>query len=197
MDNFSFYGLKLQFSWVASFKLRNNRIFYSSFQKRVTYLAFGRQGVDSQKFWEQFQIINGFLSLNPGIVAGGGRIDKPVLKAGRAYYKYKAKRNCWPKVRGVAMNPVEHPHGGGNHQHIGKASTVKRGTSAGRKVCVFWALHFRLLQWSLNLLYYFDLNRIIYSSRLVLLLLEELVGFVVVRLIRRKEMIKLYSVLLK
>merc|ERR1712098_315063 len=69
-----------------------------------------------------------------GIVAGGGRIDKPMLKAGRAYHKYKAKRNSWPKVRGVAMNPVEHPHGGGNHQHIGKASTVKRGTSAGRKV---------------------------------------------------------------
>jgi len=39
-----------------------------------------------------------------GIVAGGGRIDKPILKAGRAYHKYKAKRNCWPKVRGVAMN---------------------------------------------------------------------------------------------
>merc|ERR1712186_225159 len=69
-----------------------------------------------------------------GLVAGGGRIDKPILKAGRAYHKYKVKRNCWPKVRGVAMNPVEHPHGGGNHQHIGKASTVKRGTSAGRKV---------------------------------------------------------------
>lgn len=68
------------------------------------------------------------------MVSGGGRIDKPMLKAGRAYHKYKAKRNCWPKVRGVAMNPVEHPHGGGNHQHIGKASTVKRGTSAGRKV---------------------------------------------------------------
>merc|ERR1711971_214393 len=69
-----------------------------------------------------------------GIVAGGGRIDKPMLKVGRAYHKYKVKRNSWPKVRGVAMNPVEHPHGGGNHQHIGKASTVKRGTSAGRKV---------------------------------------------------------------
>src|ERR1700722_695023 len=27
-----------------------------------------------------------------GVVAGGGRIDKPLLKAGRAYYKYKAKR---------------------------------------------------------------------------------------------------------
>lgn len=69
-----------------------------------------------------------------GIVAGGGRIDKPILKAGRAYHKYKVKRNCWPKVRGVAMNPVEHPHGGGNHQHIGKASTVRRDASAGRKV---------------------------------------------------------------
>jgi len=30
--------------------------------------------------------------------------------------------------------PVEHPHGGGNHQHIGKPSTVRRDTSAGRKV---------------------------------------------------------------
>merc|ERR1712216_74829 len=53
-----------------------------------------------------------------GIVAGGGRLDKPMLKAGRAYHKYRVKRNSWPKVRGVAMNPVEHPHGGGNHQHI-------------------------------------------------------------------------------
>ena len=32
------------------------------------------------------------------------------------------------------FQPVEHPHGGGNHQHIGKASTVRRDTSAGRKV---------------------------------------------------------------
>jgi len=69
-----------------------------------------------------------------GIVAGGGRIDKPMMKAGVAYHKYKVKRNCWPKVRGVAMNPVEHPHGGGNHQHIGFPSTVRRDTSAGRKV---------------------------------------------------------------
>ena len=41
-----------------------------------------------------------------GIVAGGGRLDKPMLKAGRAYFKYKAKRNSWPKVRGVCMNVI-------------------------------------------------------------------------------------------
>ncbi|THD21483.1 Ribosomal protein L8 [Fasciola gigantica] len=69
-----------------------------------------------------------------GLVAGGGRVEKPILKAGRAYHKYKAKRHCWPRVRGVAMNPVEHPHGGGNHQHIGKPSTIRRDASHGRKV---------------------------------------------------------------
>jgi large subunit ribosomal protein L8e len=69
-----------------------------------------------------------------GIIAGGGRIDKPMLKAGRSWHKYKAKRHSWPKVRGVAMNPVEHPHGGGNHQHIGHPSTQNRFRPSGRKV---------------------------------------------------------------
>ena len=69
-----------------------------------------------------------------GVVAGGQRTDKPMLRANTSYYRSHAKKRNWPRVRGVAMNPVEHPHGGGNHQHIGKASTVKRGTSAGRKV---------------------------------------------------------------
>ena len=54
-----------------------------------------------------------------GIVAGGGRTDKPMLKAGRAYHKYRVKRNEWPKVRGVAMNPVDHPHGGGEGRTSG------------------------------------------------------------------------------
>jgi len=70
-----------------------------------------------------------------GIIAGGGRIDKPMLKAGTAFHKYKnGKRNEWPIVRGVCMNPVEHPFGGGNHQHIGKPSTVRRDKAHGRKV---------------------------------------------------------------
>jgi len=69
-----------------------------------------------------------------GQVSGGGRCDKPLLKAGTAYHKYRVKRNSWPKVRGVAMNPVEHPHGGGNHQHIGHSSTVRGDAPAGKKV---------------------------------------------------------------
>jgi len=81
-----------------------------------------------------------------GIVAGGGRIDKPLLKAGNAYHKYKVKRNCWPKVRGVAMNPVEHPHGGGNHQHIGHPSTVSRFAPPGQKVGLIAARRTGLLR---------------------------------------------------
>jgi len=69
-----------------------------------------------------------------GVVAGGGRTDKPLLKAGTAYYKYKAKRRCWPIVRAVAMNPVDHPHGGGNQQHLGKSSCVRRDAPPGQKV---------------------------------------------------------------
>jgi large subunit ribosomal protein L2 len=32
------------------------------------------------------------------------------------------------------MNPVDHPHGGGAHQHVGRPSTVSRDTPPGAKV---------------------------------------------------------------
>jgi len=61
-----------------------------------------------------------------GIVAGGGRTEKPILKAGISYHKHKVRRSCWPKIKCVNMNPVDHPHGGGNHTHIGHGSCVSR-----------------------------------------------------------------------
>ncbi|WP_393971028.1 50S ribosomal protein L2 [Oxyplasma meridianum] len=69
-----------------------------------------------------------------GVVSGSGAKDIPVLKAGRTahYFQSKAKRPY--SVRGVAMNAINHPHGGGNHQHVGRPSTVGRGTPPGRKV---------------------------------------------------------------
>ena len=69
-----------------------------------------------------------------GVCAGGQRTDKPLLKAANSWFKARGKRNHWPRVRGVAMNPVEHPHGGGNHQHIVHPSTVRRDVSRGKKV---------------------------------------------------------------
>jgi len=92
--------------------------------------------------------VRGTARATVGIVAGGGRIDKPLLKAGRAYFKYRAKRNSWPRTRGVAMNPVDHPHGGGNHQHIGKASTISRYAVPGQKVGLIAARRTGLLRGS-------------------------------------------------
>ena len=39
-----------------------------------------------------------------GIVAGGGRIDKPMLKAGRAYHKYKVIHGFVLKIIKQLMN---------------------------------------------------------------------------------------------
>ncbi len=82
----------------------------------------------------QFKTIESTCRATIGIAAGGGRKDKPFLKAGKKYYSYKKRGKQYPVVRGVAMCSVSHPHGGGGHQHVGKPSTVKRGAPPGRKV---------------------------------------------------------------
>jgi large subunit ribosomal protein L8e len=69
-----------------------------------------------------------------GMIASGERVDKPVLKAGNVFHKMKRLRKRWPRVRAVAMNPVDHPFGGGNQQHVGVPSTVSRYAPPGRKV---------------------------------------------------------------
>ncbi len=69
-----------------------------------------------------------------GVTGGGGRNAKPFLKAGKKIHAYRSRAKRPFSVRGVAMNAVNHPHGGGNHQHVGRPSTVGRTTPPGRKV---------------------------------------------------------------
>lgn len=69
-----------------------------------------------------------------GIVSGGGRLDRPFLKAGKKYHKMKTRAAKYPRVRGVAMNVIDHPFGGGNRQHPGRPTTVGRNAPPGRKV---------------------------------------------------------------
>ena len=77
---------------------------------------------------------NGQCRATIGIVSGGGRGEKPFVKAGKKYHKMKNAASNWPRVRGFAMNVIDHPFGGGGHQHAGRPKTVSRGTSPGRKV---------------------------------------------------------------
>ncbi|MBV18597.1 MAG: 50S ribosomal protein L2 [Euryarchaeota archaeon] len=69
-----------------------------------------------------------------GVLAGHGRSEMPLRTAGAAYYKAKARGKLYPHVSGVAMNPVDHPHGGGNHQAVHGPNSVARGTPPGAKV---------------------------------------------------------------
>jgi len=69
-----------------------------------------------------------------GVIAGGGHTDKPFAKAGKKYHAFKSKSRAYFNVSGVAMNPVNHPHGGGAHQHVGTQSSVSRHAPPGRKV---------------------------------------------------------------
>lgn len=67
-----------------------------------------------------------------GIVASGGMVEKPMLKAGTNYHKYKVRSVKYPRVRGKAMSPYAHPHGGGNHPTGGRP--VSRNAPPGQKV---------------------------------------------------------------
>jgi len=78
--------------------------------------------------------ISGKCRATIGILAGHGRSEKPLMKAGSAHYKAKARGKAYPKVSGVAMNPVDHPHGGGNHQAVHGPNSVARGAPPGSKV---------------------------------------------------------------
>ena len=69
-----------------------------------------------------------------GVIAGSGRKDKPYAKAGKKSKAKKARGRQYPMVSGVAMNPVDHPHGGGGNQHVGKPMTVSKHSHPGRKV---------------------------------------------------------------
>ncbi|WP_435115065.1 50S ribosomal protein L2 [Halolamina sp. C58] len=69
-----------------------------------------------------------------GVVAGGGRTEKPFVKAGNKHHKMKARGTKYPRVRGVAMNAVDHPFGGGGRQHPGQPKSVSRDAPPGRKV---------------------------------------------------------------
>ena len=69
-----------------------------------------------------------------GVVAGGGRTEKPFVKAGNKHHKMRARGSKYPRVRGVAMNAVDHPFGGGGRQHPGKPKSISRDAPPGRKV---------------------------------------------------------------
>ena len=68
-----------------------------------------------------------------GIIAGEGRLEKPVVKAGRKHHIKKAKSKLWPRTSAVKMNAIDHPFGSGRAKNP-KSKISKRNAPPGRKV---------------------------------------------------------------
>lgn len=69
-----------------------------------------------------------------GVVAGSGRTEKPLLKAGKQFYKLRAKAKLWPVVAGQSQNAVEHPHGGARSSKKNKPDIARRFAPPGAKI---------------------------------------------------------------
>ena len=69
-----------------------------------------------------------------GTIAGGGRTEKPFLKAGVKHFRMKAKNKFWPIVSGISMNAVAHPFGGKGSHTKGRPTQSARNDPPGRKV---------------------------------------------------------------
>lgn len=81
---------------------------------------------------KEFKVFNPNCLATIGVSAGGGRGDKPYVKAGQLYYLKQARNKLWPRSSAVKMNPVDHPFGG--HTKPGTPKTISRLMSPGAKV---------------------------------------------------------------
>ena len=68
-----------------------------------------------------------------GTTAGHGRLEKPVVKAGKKFHIKKAKSKLWPRTSAVKMNAIDHPFGSGRAKNP-KSKIAKRNSPPGRKV---------------------------------------------------------------
>jgi len=69
-----------------------------------------------------------------GVAAGGGKRDKPFVKAGKKWHIMHAKGKLYPRTSGVAMNAVDHPFGSGRGRHVGKSKIPPKHAPPGRNI---------------------------------------------------------------
>lgn len=85
----------------------------------------------------KIKILNPECKATVGVVAGGGRKEKPFVKAGNKYKAKKARGKKYPITSAVSMNAVDHPFGGSTRP--GKPKTTKRTAPPGQKTGSFGA----------------------------------------------------------
>src|SRR3989338_8812430 len=78
-------------------------------------------------------LLSGKCRATIGIIAGAGRLEKPIVKAGKMHHMKKARNKLWPRTSAVKMNAVDHPFGSGRGKRI-KSKIAKRNAPPGAKV---------------------------------------------------------------
>ena len=68
-----------------------------------------------------------------GTIAGAGRLDKPIVKAGKQHFIKKARNKLWPRTSACKMNAIDHPFGSGRGK-VAKSRIAKRNAPAGARV---------------------------------------------------------------
>ena len=68
-----------------------------------------------------------------GVIAGAGRLEKPVLKAGKMFHIKKTKSKLWPRTSALKVNAIDHPFGSGRGKNP-KSKIAKRNAPPGAKV---------------------------------------------------------------
>lgn len=68
-----------------------------------------------------------------GVIAGHGRLEKPIVKAGKKHHIKKTKSKLWPRTSAVKMNAIDHPFGSGRGKNP-KSKIAKRNAPPGRRV---------------------------------------------------------------
>jgi large subunit ribosomal protein L2 len=68
-----------------------------------------------------------------GQIAGHGRLEKPIIKAGKNFYIKKSRNKFWPRTSAVKVNAIDHPFGSGRGKNI-KSKIAKRNAPAGKRV---------------------------------------------------------------
>lgn len=68
-----------------------------------------------------------------GIPAAGGRVDKPWVKGGKHGFQMWSRGKIFPRSKGVAMTPADHPYGG-RSKRPRPSRSVSRDAPPGAKV---------------------------------------------------------------
>ncbi|HRZ85729.1 MAG TPA: 50S ribosomal protein L2 [Candidatus Paceibacterota bacterium] len=97
---------------------------------------------EGDKIWimmpsKKEKVFNSKCRASIGIIAGSGRNEKPIVKAGRMWFIKKTKNKLWPRTSAVKFNAIDHPFGSGRgknltHGRLGKIP--RRNSPPGAKV---------------------------------------------------------------